>query len=370
MTDTAVTEHGQELRKALEQARRKLPDIERLDESLGSRMKSRFIGMMEDHERKLEAPGDDYAEVFLEAENLLAEFLDYLYGAAARSVKIDGGVCQLAEAWLDQLSDDADLRPVGVVIPADAEFMSTLAQVIRLRFYQDGVYGLPIAAHEYGHFVADQLVERKDRDGLPDWVFPVAAGLRKAAEEAERPKLWRMGHEIFADTFATYVCGPAYAHAYLRPRYQAEQHRVSDTHPTVAARAGVILATLDKMAETDDAGGWLPVAAGNLRRWAKATGRFGDLTMADELEEIAQLSWSVLEDDRHTGRLRYRTYPRACELAERLPDTLQAIEGKDSVADLLNAAWRYRAGTRCEAKTLDKISARVSEQCARLVAHG
>jgi hypothetical protein len=370
MADPSLKERINALCDASERAVDALPEIERLDPSLDGRLNSRLAGLLEASRYRLAGIDPDHPDVAAaveSAQELLDEVLNFVYGAAARRVRLDGGLCQLAEAWLDDLSDRADLRRVGVVIPSDTEFMVTLAQVVRLRFVHDGIYGLPAAAHEYGHFVAGELVSKNSKDGLPNWTFPVSEALRHASLEADRPSLWSLGHEVFADSFATYVCGPAYVNMCLRLRFHpaVAELTVARTHPPPTTRARIILATLERMAADEPAGGFLPMVVGNLQSfWVNASGITPEPEQP-ELNDLAKACWNILDTNRHTRQLRYRTYPRAYNLADRLLEAEDPLREDDTIADVLNAAWRRRLNEDSR-RTTREVARRAHELCTRL----
>jgi hypothetical protein len=353
------------LREASSRARLALPEIEALDRSLAGRLRSRVEGLLEQSLRELDGPDATGPDVIRAAQELLDEVLGFAYGAAARRVQLEGGMCGLAEAWLDSLSDRADLRPVGVVIPSDAEFMVSLTQVIRLRFVHDGIYGLPVAAHEYGHFVAGELVRAGTKDSLPDFTFPVAEALRNAVLQADRPNLWSLGHEVFADSFATYICGPAYVHMCLRLRFHPSiaEFTADRAHPPPSSRARVILGTLERMAACDPSG-FVPMAAQNLRSFWAAASPAAQPDQPD-LDQLAKESWDILDANRHTRKLRYATFPRAYELANQFLDEDDPLREGDTIADVVNAAWNRRILTD-DRRVIERIGERAGEMCRRL----
>jgi hypothetical protein len=142
-------------------------------------------------------------------ETALFDLLDCLGAAAALRAGLADPTVVAALAWLDALSDEAAVPHVGLVVPASREWFDTNASIIRLRPSGDGMWALPVAVHEYGHFVATQLRHRfVADDSIPDYLDAVEDQLRIRARAAEIPAMFRKGHELFADAFATYVAGP------------------------------------------------------------------------------------------------------------------------------------------------------------------
>ena len=89
---------------------------------------------------------------------------------------------------------------------------------------------------------------------------------RIAVERAKRPNLGNFAEELFADTFATYVGGPAYAYSCLLLRLNptAAHGDVKPTHPASVKRAVAILTTLDALEAAHQRSG---KAAGSLAPW-------------------------------------------------------------------------------------------------------
>ena len=121
----------------------------------------------------------------------------------------------------------------------------------------DGIWGLPVVVHEYGHFVASVLQSREDIGGMPEGVVLVERRLFAKANEEELPRLYWHGHELFADAFATAVTGPAHAEYCIRYRFdpfQAHESPPPHSHPTPARRMRIQFAVLDTLAMADDSG--------------------------------------------------------------------------------------------------------------------
>jgi hypothetical protein len=360
--------------RGLERARTVIPQLAKLDPTLGERLEVRFGQLASEVEDGFEAgPDVACAPVLLKkGEDLIAETIAFLGGAAARSYGLDEGMTSLALVWLDKLSATAGLPKVGVVIPASTEFTGMLTQVVRLKLPSDGVWGLPVAVHEYGHFVASVLQSREDAAGIPEAVVLVERLLHTQGAESELPRLYWHGHELFADAFATAVTGPAHAEYCLRYRFDpAGAHEHTPTHPTPARRMRIQLAVLDALAE-NDASGLVAGDAVTLRScWSErlaAAGQDVEVpadSLLDPLErELLEL---LLDGSSQLKSLRYDRHVVAGRLAE---SKLELPQKDMSAAHVLNGAWQERR--RIEREEHDPARRepqlqRLGQQATRLV---
>ena len=142
-----------------------------------------------------------------------------------------------------------------------------------MRFPLNGIWDIPIAAHEFGHFAAYRL-NVPDEDGTPSPVFRdfVEGYLRQYEVSSEaRSQVWRSYlNEYFADIFATYVLGPSYACTALLLRFEPAnaQRESSATHPSFAKRARAIIETLQRMdMERDSEGKFSSIIDVINQRW-------------------------------------------------------------------------------------------------------
>jgi hypothetical protein len=128
-------------------------------------------------------------------------------------------------------------------------FLATDTDIVRVRFPDWSLWNLPLMAHEFGHlaapataaFMAYQKQESEQAiEGHPD---PVAAEACSYAD-ARRHQL----DEFFADVFATYTAGPAFACDVIALQLDpAEAYLWRGGHPTHDERVQVVLQTLGEM---------------------------------------------------------------------------------------------------------------------------
>jgi hypothetical protein len=351
-------------RDALTRARAAIPRVTELDPELGARLNVRFDLLATDIEQGL---GDgrsaqSTAELIRRGEELIGETIAFIGGAAARRLDLDGGITSLALAWLDALSDKGDLPKVGVVIPASTEFTGMLTQVVRLRLPSDGIWGLPVAVHEYGHFVASVLTRREARGDVQTTIAPIEELAHGAASRAEFPRLYWHGHELFADAFAAVTAGPAYTRYCVHHRFDpSEAQSPTATHPEPTRRIRIQLAALRLVATGTQEPYLTAEATGLGAAWegaVEAAGKDAAVRADPNLDRLEEDLLALLDDGR-LAALRYREHVDARRLAE---SPLAQAERAGSVAEVLNAAWvrRLRTGST---ESVDAIAT----ACERLV---
>ena len=92
-----------------------------------------------------------------ESSTLFGECLAFLQAARARGHDVNADLCEIADALLDELARLTEIGWNRFTVLSTEEFFRDLAQIIRLRFPFSGIWDLPVAAHEFGHFVAGRL---------------------------------------------------------------------------------------------------------------------------------------------------------------------------------------------------------------------
>jgi hypothetical protein len=308
-----------------------------------------------------------------QVDSVRRESLAFLGGVLLRGLDHQGESCELAEAMLRELNQHLGVEWANLVLPGEEEFTARLTSIVRVRFPHAGVWELPIAVHEFGHVVAHGLAQNTGEDTPRR--NPLAGPLN--AEGGVPPQR----EELFADFFATYTVGPAFACTLLLLRFNPELTRpeqdfeapetATATHPTVDKRAELVLWTLRRMNET----------AGNFRRpYAAAlttleTAWRAQLAAARPQAELSRLTrkklsflgnqfWQVAEDH-FDARVRHAIPMDARGLVDQLTSSqpLGPIADGVRVLDVVGAAWRARLQQWGErpAAAPDSIGARALE---------
>jgi hypothetical protein len=319
------------------------------------------------------ASSSDLAALEDRSRRLAAEVLSFSGGLAARADGLDAGMCDAADTLLAEVTAKLLIDARGVTLPAAGEYVDLLSEVIRVRYPGDGVWDLPVCLHELGHFMAPRLGASRPGGS------PVAT--RIAAERAKRPNLGNFAEELFADTFATYVGGPAYAYSclLLRLNPSGAHDDVKPTHPAPIKRAVAVLTTLDALQEAHNrsgraAGSFGPFIADVRQAWsarlaAAAEASDASAEAAAYASELATELRALLDD--LAVVVRYDGLGRAGALEATLVEG-RAPPGPVALIDALNGAWmaRRRAELGDRPDHVDAITDGLTALCARITGNG
>lgn len=151
----------------------------------------------------------------------------------------DREILMAADLLVDELAARTPITAwQSFTILAVDESFSVGSRVISVRYPKPTIWDLSTVAHELGHHVARQWTRQVDGrwrnivDDLHD---------RLDAWQGSR---WHYLQELFADAYASYVLGPAYAAAAVVRDLDPLASLPTDSHPPSSDRVGVILGTL------------------------------------------------------------------------------------------------------------------------------
>ena len=169
--------------------------------------------------------------IYGESQEIFREYVDLLGGLALRDSGFDEGICRIADELIRACA--SRLPEFGwnsLTIPARQEALKmTMARIIRLGFPEWTIWTLPLAAHELGHVVAVGRIARLlDEENQ--------AGFDKNDTRI-----------CFADAFATFVMGPAYACAAILMRFDPFRAITSEDDHLTLQRAECTLQMLEAM---------------------------------------------------------------------------------------------------------------------------
>jgi hypothetical protein len=280
------------------------------------------------------------------AAQVFRESFAYLHGALARANGLDNEICKITDTMLYDIS-----RRVGVpwerfTILSEVEFYADLADIIRIRFPCLNVWNLPIAVHEFGHFVGRKT--EVIHAGLGKFRFPLQEILAREQRSGDEKEIRHL-HEHFADVFAVYTIGPAYACACVLTRFDPiSAWNESTNHPAAVKRVQIILQALTKSRSQNSFDPYEGIIEELQKSWEDGlviTGRQPQFSkeLSDSLGRRAQLLIDLLKQNYSSAR--YSSWPRAVELskaleARQIPD----VKPDDSIIDIVNAGWLSRLG--------------------------
>lgn len=304
---------------------------------------------------------------------LLADCLAYIDGTLARKHGIAAEVCDLADLLLDDVDRRTPVRWTRFTIMSTAELIGENARIVRLRFPESTVWGLPIALHELGHHVMSRL----GTDSLAGQTRrPFGEMLEAAREpafdgEAELAAMqrWNHLHELLADAFATHSGGPAFALASVFMRFNPHRAAKSTfSHPSDGTRLRAILRGLER--QDDGSGVALAVADELLQIWSAGVEAAGgaasqpDPALDERVEEIHDLL------DEHLRPARFDGAAQAEALAAKLAHGHPVVSLDSDVRPwhVVNAGWLCRLQTDPDPYDLRELADRAAVACRMALA--
>jgi hypothetical protein len=189
----------------------------------------------------------ELGELQRNSDRVFGECLVFIHGALARKANLDEDICKFTDDLLDDLANYSDVPWGRFTLLATSEFYLDIAEIIRVRYPELSLWSLPLAAHEFGHYLGQRLHEKKGGDFTYQSQDMLKAANKKAPDQLHDQN-WYHLQEHFADLFATYALGPAYAAAFILLRMNpAGSQDDMPSHPSGAKRVHGILRVLDKM---------------------------------------------------------------------------------------------------------------------------
>ena len=289
--------------------------------------------------------------------DLLDEALLYLQAAHSRGPDALPDLCEITDALFQELGGKSATAPWNSfsVFSAEDSF-DALKHIIRVRYPVSAVWDLPVAVHEFGHYVSGKLHHQRPdsstylsfQEYKGSFVPPAqaGAGMGNGAQTGTDWKVYL--DEIFADVFAAYAAGPSFACSCVLMRFNpALAHSEADgKHPSYAKRVYLILQTLRSRSNEKPGRRKLDAVIQLLddawRAACQTASISPDLSEEDRTWLSAQVStiYYMLKND--DGGLRFNQWETAGDKLKWLEEREPASPGDYSILELLNTAWMCR----------------------------
>jgi hypothetical protein len=281
-------------------------------------------------------------------DDILEEVLRLVAGAAARTLDLDAGYCDVADALVDELVKTTPVEHWGsFTIMGRSEQYARASRIIEVRAPAMSVWDLPVVAHELGHFVGPSLVREV---GLRS-KHPLDALFDELGDGT--PESWSWMQELFADIFAAYMLGPAYGFSCCLEIFDPVlSHVATDTHPPAEQRMRAIVKTVL------GAGSENALWAGKQiqQRWGELVTDAGGADGRDDVTDspYAERLVSLINDNLPISQ--WGAWESATAIRSQFEDAgAPGLDTPPAIADMLNAAWlsRLRENTRAGVDALE-----------------
>ncbi len=306
-----------------------------------------------------------YRKIETECRDLFGECLTVLTAEAIRALQLDGGVSEIVERLLVGVSKEVSVPWSHLTALSDAEFFATASQIIRLRYPVSSIWDIPVAVHEFGHFIGPRWPANIVGESTPYQDFVSVTNLGSKSYLGE----------YFADMFATFIMGPSYVATCLERRFDPISEAAA-THPSDRERAEWILICLELLLDgiRVKAPGSRTVefleSITSLKRaeWKAAVIENGskeiESKVAANLSIRAGELWRKLMEWAGTAAFQDLRLTLKLRAAFQTGDGTNSIEGA-TVRDIMNAAWMLRMESGADTARVRKVEQWASKELAR-----
>ena len=287
-------------------------------------------------------------------------------------------LCALADRLLAEYEERTGLAWNSRTILGPGALVDLDTEIIRIRFPDWSLWSLPIVAHEFAHVVA--RVTPHFRDLQRNYPYTLTT------DEAVAARLSAQLEELFADIFATYSCGPAFAAAMIALHFDpVTAHAGRRNHPTHRQRVDVICQTLAAMEAASEGGPGDASFAGVGQRlsqlWRESLDRAGTPPEPDEPpllrpDEVGPKLFEAVAASYRLGATYERAaWERALELAGELRYggfSLAAVRQRYPEArlhDILNVLWCARLVPQYSVHDLEEVALSLGNDYLKEVFH-
>ena len=323
---------------------------------------------------------DQLARHSWRCSQLFNECLALLGSALIRSDSSNkNDICVLADALLNELDKNIPkMSWTGVTLLAEVTFFTETTGLIRLPFPDMGIWNLPIAVHELGHFVGVRIVDETGHHPFEAFLAEQQQrNLTKPLGDQVLPaQLENHLKELFSDLFAVFSIGPAYACSAILLRFSpADASATEDslTHPSHSKRVHFILEALERLSKIEKGHPYEVTKTMVKNLWEANFVNAGHRETLDQqdvefLDYVLSQLWKIVKDFLWSAR--YLGWDRAVDLRNRMPtdDSALRLQGDETIADVLNAFWIWRLSLRTEtAQIVQRANSRAFELCHEII---
>jgi hypothetical protein len=361
----------------------------KLDSRVSDAAKTGFATLFDNRRKELTqlrksiqktSPGSTWAKLqscSTSCKELFEECLGFLGGAMLRDAHKENDICEIADALLKELGSKS-VAWSRVSLLAEAHFFTETTGLIRLPFPDYGIWNLPIAAHELGHFIGPRIPD--GRGGFPFQALTNAIVRNYEEGQISESQMDReISHlrEIFSDLFAVYSLGPAYACScivLLLDPTDATACEDSKSHPSHRKRVHFILTGLRQMSKTTAGDPYRRIIKALQDLWERNL-KSAQNEKCSGQEDLAPLNYKLLQLypilTRFIPQVQYSGWDRAVELSNEFPlngKSAGILKKGDSIADVLNAVWIWRLLQTIEKNnTVHKVNLEGSALCRQIM---
>lgn len=270
-----------------------------------------------------------YLGVLPKAQDVFAEYVDFLAGLALRDAGYDGGICRIADELVHAFGGLRDISWNSLTIPARREALEmTMARIIRIGFPEWSLWALPLVAYGFGSVLVGNVQE------FTDFI-------------QQRPKEQQAHTRVLlADAFATYVMGPAYACALMLLRLDPAAREDPAEEGLTLLRAQVVLTMLRLLSKEADEHPYDIVEQQLHEQWDAALAQthsgdeqLGGINVQELVDFVADQLYGKALPDRAWPKI--DKWSSAISKGQELQrDDVDRLD--DGLGHVLNAAWLAR----------------------------
>jgi hypothetical protein len=308
-----------------------------------------------------------------EIDLLFDECLTFIQAARSRGPDVSPDLSEITDLLFEELAgkmNSTAWRSYSTFSAEDSFDLNT--NIVRLRYPLCDIWDLPVTVHEFGHFISPRLGGAT----TPGGSTPVFQQYKKEFLERERQQEPQNGanarlglnvidwmtylDEMFADAFATYALGPAFACTCIALRFDPlnAQVEADGRHPSYSARAYNIFQMLQRMDKELAQQGQMKDAIRALaQHWRGLCESAKTACLPDDenrkwIEAQVSNIYEMLRSSEPA--LRFTAWDAATQTQAWLLNPEVQREGEVSIAQLLNTAWILRMIPGCDPQQLNK----------------